>query len=126
MRNHNISLIKTRRAYTPAEIGSLLNIATSTVYRWMKEGLRPIKKNTNPLLIYGSELKRFLSGRRKDRRVQLQPDEFYCIKCREAKRADPSYVQVKKTGKQIGKENRAQVQKTAPCKDCGTTMRRFA
>ena len=92
----------------------------------MKEGLLPIKKNTNPLLIYGSELKRFLSGRRKDRRVQLQPDEFYCIKCREAKRADPSYVQVKKTGKQIGKENRAQVQKTAPCKDCGTTMRRFA
>jgi hypothetical protein len=126
MRNHNISIIKSRRAYTPSEVGALLNVSNGTVYRWMKEGLRPIKKNTNPLLLYGSELKRFLSARRKNRRLTLQPDEFYCVKCRVPKRADPSSIQVTKTGKQIGKDNREQVQNTAPCKDCGTTMRRFA
>lgn len=126
MKNHNVRIAKEGRAYTPGEISQLYNISTGTVYRWMKEGMEPIEKNKNPLLIYGHEIKRFLLSQKRRHKTRLKEDEFYCLKCRAAKRGDPKTFRQVKTGKKIGKMNRDQYQKVAACEDCSSTMRRFA
>ena len=126
MKNYNTRLIRAGRTYTPSEIAKLYNIGTGTVYRWLKDGLQPIEQHKNPLLIYGHELRRFLLKRQEKHKKKLGPEEFYCVKCRSAQNAKPEAIRLVKTGKKIGKENRDQYQKVAPCKDCGTEMRRFS
>lgn len=125
MRNHNLRIIKDRRTYTPQEIADLLDVRRGSIYRWVDDGLKPIRSDTNPLLFYGDQLKAFLSKRRQDHRVKLQPGEFYCLRCHEAKRVDLESVRTEKTGKLVGKDNREQLQEVANCGDCGSIMRRF-
>lgn len=115
--------MKNRRAYTPAEVAKLLKVKTGSVYRWMKDGLRPIRASTNPLLIYGEELKHFLSERQQRRKTKLNHNEFYCLKCRVARNGNN--MQLVKTGKKIGKDDHEQLQLIAHCEVCDSVMRRF-
>ncbi|MEK7183590.1 MAG: helix-turn-helix domain-containing protein [Patescibacteria group bacterium] len=125
MRNYNLRILKERRTYTPQEIADRLGATRGTIYRWVEEGLEPIRPDTNPLLFYGETVIAFLRKQRKSHEVKLKPDELYCLRCHEARWVDPKEVRTEKTGKKVGKDNRDQLQNVARCSDCNATMRRF-
>lgn len=76
-----IHRIRYRHAYSIAEITELLGVHKNTVRQWVRGGLVAMD-NTRPILIHGSELKRFLLNRRASKKSPCQPHEFYCLKCR--------------------------------------------
>jgi transcriptional regulator with XRE-family HTH domain len=125
MRNYNLRILKERRTYTPQEIADRLGATRGTVYRWVEEGLKPIRSDTNPLLFYGETVIAFLRERRQDHRVKLEANELYCLKCHEARKVDPKEARTENTGKKVGKDNRDLLQKVARCTRCNTMMRRF-
>jgi hypothetical protein len=76
-----IHRIRHRHAYIIVEITELLGVHKNTVRQWVRDGLCPMD-NTRPIIIHGSELKRFLLNRRSSKKSPCQPHEFYCLKCR--------------------------------------------
>ena len=83
-----------------------------------------IEEGVSPL-IAGSVLKDFIREMREKRKVPLKENEFYCLKCRKARKAKAGSEQTIKTGKSIGKDNREQCKKTGVCEVCGTEMNKF-
>ena len=121
----NTQIIKTRRSYTPREVMDLLCVSKLTVIRWMKEGLRPLKRNTRPLLIMGSDLKFFLNQKQQARKTKLKDDEYFCVRCQKAVKPKRGTEKIVKTVKTIGKENKDQFNKLAICSICGAKICRF-
>ena len=76
-----INRIRHRHAYSIIEVTDLLRVHKGTVRQWLRRGLVAMD-NTRPILIHGSELKRFLLNRRSLKKSPCQPHEFYCLKCR--------------------------------------------
>jgi hypothetical protein len=108
------------------EMASLLKIDRKTCRRWLKkEGLTPIEKNVNPILVMGANLTDFLNKKRAKRRIRLADDEFYCLKCHKSVRAKMGSEKIVKTGKRIGKNDLEQLKKTGLCKICDTEVNRF-
>jgi hypothetical protein len=77
-----LSVIRKRYTYEVGEIAKLLGVCKGTVRHWIKAGLKPID-TSRPLLIKGEVLSTFLSARRETRRTKCQPNEMYCLRCRE-------------------------------------------
>lgn len=77
--------VKTGTCYDVAEIAALLQVHRNTVRHWIRLGLRPLD-NKRPMVIHGSELRRFLMDRRQRRRVKCGPGEVYCLRCRAARK----------------------------------------
>lgn len=80
-RNPPARRVKTGICYEVAEAAALLGVHRNTVRHWIRQGLRPLD-DRRPLLIHGSELRRFLAERREHRRVTCGPGELYCLGCR--------------------------------------------
>jgi hypothetical protein len=76
---------KLHRSYTVEETARLFGVHRNTVRSWLKDGLRPTDGD-RPVLILGSELRRFLIARRADRKSPTPPGMIYCLRCREARR----------------------------------------
>ena len=126
MPNYNIRSIKSRRSYSVNEMASLLSIDRKTCQRWLKNGgLRPIERNVSPILVMGFELIDLIRRKRAKRRVSLEKDEFYCLKCNKATKAKSGSEEIVKTGKRIGKNNQEQYMKIANCERCGTKMNKY-
>lgn len=81
MKIYNTKSTSSNYLYKPDEIAGLLKIHPNTVYRWIEAGL---ETRSNGKLILGSDLKHFLSSRRKANKVCLKTTEFYCPKCKKA------------------------------------------
>lgn len=92
-RSPDIRRVRISTAYSVDEIARLLGVHSNTVRRWLGDGLAPMDKVT-PILIHGSELRRFLSNRRKVRRQRCRPDEFHCFRCRAPRKAATGSVSV--------------------------------
>jgi len=124
--SYNLRLIKVRRSYNLSEMAALFGKDRKTCQRWVKdEGLQPIEKGTNPLLVMGADLKEFLKERAKKRKTNLDETEFYCFKCRRPVKAKMGSGKIIKTGKMIGKNNLAQLNKTGVCEACNTKLNKF-
>jgi excisionase family DNA binding protein len=76
--------VKIHRSYKVEEVARLLNVSKRTVRRWIKAGLAAIT-DQKPILILGEDLLAFLAAR-KQRSRRCQPEECYCVKCREPRR----------------------------------------
>lgn len=122
---YNINLIKARKSYTPQEIAELFGISKRTCFRWLKKGLEPMELNTNPLLIMGYDLIDFLQTKQKQRKIKLQANEYYCLKCRMAVKAKIGTEKKVKAGHKIGRQNKEQYKKIALCEHCQTKINRF-
>lgn len=122
---YNTKLIKARNSYTVAEIANLFDTHKRTCFRWLEEGLKVVRENTNPLLIMGYDLKKFLQARQKARKTKLQANEYYCCKCHRAVKAKIGSEKVIKTGKTLGKQNIEQLNKIGICNQCGSKINRF-
>lgn len=77
----NPRLVKINRSYTVDEIAKLFGIHKNTVREWIKSGL-PVVDNCRPVLILGSELRKFLELKRTKNKQTCQPCELYCLRCR--------------------------------------------
>lgn len=80
----NPNLFKIHRNYTVEEVAEISGCDKKTVRGWLKQGLSACDTR-RPLLILGSELRRFLQARRKANKRTCKPHEIYCVRCRDPK-----------------------------------------
>ncbi|MCH7965144.1 MAG: sigma-70 region 4 domain-containing protein [Bacteroidetes bacterium] len=126
MRNKiNISLIRCRREYSYKEIAELFNIHVRTVQIWRKRGLNILNGTSKPILILGSELKRYLQEKRKKKKRPLKDDEFYCTRCNEPRKSIPDKIMVVQTGKLMGDEIK-QLRIKGICSVCACSLSRLS
>ncbi len=118
-KRYNPRLVTSRRSYTPEEIAILFGAHKHTVFRWLKNGLRPIEKDTRPLLIMGDELRHYLTEKKKKRKANLKENEFFCFKCKKVTQAKQGTEETVPTGKMIGKDSHEQLVRKGKCEQCG-------
>ena len=123
--NYNIHLIKSRKSYSIKEMGVLFKRDRKTYSRWIKDGLKVMEPDITPILVLGSDLKKFIQDKRMARKVQLLGNEYFCLKCHKAVKAKIGSENVIKTGKKIGKNKYDQLVKIGFCEVCGTRINRF-
>ena len=74
----------------------------------------------------GVDLRAFLLAKRKAKRFKLEPNQFYCLGCKQPVYAKQGSEQKRKTGRYIGSQNREQIEVFAKCERCdGSICRLF-
>jgi excisionase family DNA binding protein len=105
--------IKMHRSYKVEEVARLLAVSKRTVRRWIKAGLAAIT-DQKPILILGEDLLAFLAAR-KQRSRRCQPEECYCVKCRQPRRPAGGMAELIPLTIKTGNLR-------AICPDCGSLM----
>ena len=118
-------LIKSGRSYKVTELAATLNVHVRTVQEWIKRGLPIIDRNSKPYLISGYEAKIFLKECIDSKKVKLNKDEIFCLKCRQPRKSIPEEVKCEYTGRLIGHGQR-QIIITGKCPNCLTPLQRFS
>lgn len=83
-RLYNLQPIKYWYCYDVEDICNMYKLHPQTVRKWQKTGLKAID-NKKPSLIYGYDLKNFLGKQNKLNKCKTKFNEFFCVKCKEAK-----------------------------------------
>jgi Zn finger protein HypA/HybF involved in hydrogenase expression len=107
------------------EVSQLLNVHERTVQCWKNEGLKSLT-TSKPFLFMGFELKQFLAQKKELTNVKLEPNQFYCTKCRKAVSAKDSKVILKHTNKALGNKGFEEVIIQGYCEICSTRINRFS
>jgi hypothetical protein len=108
-----LSGIKSLRCYTISEAAGVSGVSDRTIRAWIKQGLTAMT-DERPTLVRGDALISYIQRQRQGRKSRLSPDEFYCLKCREARKPAGGLVDCEKDG------TRAKL--TALCETCDTLM----
>ncbi|MCY4336360.1 MAG: helix-turn-helix domain-containing protein [Litoreibacter sp.] len=108
-----LSGIKSLHCYTIQEAAEVSGVSDRTIRAWIKDGLSAMTQE-RPTLLRGDALIAFIKGQRKSRRTKIKQDEFYCLKCRDARNPAERMVECEIKG------TRAKL--TAICEDCETIM----
>ena len=125
MRRYNANKVRARHTYSFLEISELFGIHLRTVQRWGKRGLQVLDSTTKPYLVMGSDLIEFLKRERAKRRISLKDGEFYCSRCRDARKSIKDKFRIEETGRFLGKESK-QVMIRGECEDCGNQLYRLS
>ena len=120
----NIARISPLRWYSFEECSKLLNCHIRTAQIWHSQGLPVLDENRRPYLVQGKDLISFLQKKRDSRRVKLDNDECYCVKCRAARKGIPETRRIIVTGKSLGKNAKQYILK-ATCEVCERPIQRF-
>lgn len=124
-RTFNPRLIKARHSYSLAEVAELYGTHPRTVQRWRKEGLLVLDEASRPFLVMGSSVQDFLRERQTKRKHPLRPGEFFCPRCRCARRSSPGAFLIEITTKRLGKAGQ-QALIRGRCEACGQRLLRFS
>ncbi|MEL6920143.1 MAG: helix-turn-helix domain-containing protein [Pseudomonadota bacterium] len=108
-----LSGIKSLRCYTIPEAASVTGVSDRTIRAWIKQGLTAMT-DERPTLVRGDALISYIQRQRQERKSRLSPDEFYCLKCRAARKPAGGLVDCETAG------TRAKL--TAMCETCDTIM----
>lgn len=108
-----LSGIKSLRCYTIQEAAGVTGVSDRTVRAWIKQGMTAMT-DERPTLVRGDALISFIQNQRHARKSRLSPDEFYCLKCRTARKPAGGLVDCETNG------TRAKL--TALCEICDTLM----
>lgn len=73
----------------------------------------------------GYEIKRFLSKKKRDKKIPLKENEYFCPKCQRAVEPKEDSETTVETGRVIGKERKKQLVRKARCSECGCKINRF-
>ncbi|MEQ8964833.1 MAG: helix-turn-helix domain-containing protein [Azospirillaceae bacterium] len=109
--------VKIHRSYTVEEIADLFGVHPNTVRNWLRRGLSAIDDH-HPILVHGTELRRFLEQRRLAARRPCAPGEIFCLACRAPKRPDGGIAD-------LIPRTPAKGLLRGLCPDCGTLMNRW-
>lgn len=85
-RTHNLRRIKASHSYSIREICNLLGVHKNTVREWTRRGLSRIDAH-RPYMFHGTTLKEYLHGTQSARKQKCGPEQFYCFRCRQPRRA---------------------------------------
>ncbi len=99
--------------YKVKELSRDLGVNEKTCLRSIDDGLKIIPGSKKPILIMGSEVKRFLRNKDAKKKVKLKRNEFYCLACRAPRRA------------KRGSITKLKNKKTALCSVCSGKMCRI-
>jgi hypothetical protein len=80
-RTFSVRRVKGLSTYDVHEIAKQCGVHRGTVRNWLKHGLKTLD-GSRPMLVHGTELKRFLDEKRISRRQKCAVGEFYCFRCR--------------------------------------------
>lgn len=108
-----LSGIKSLRCYTIPEAAGVTGVSDRTIRAWIKQGLTALT-DERPTLVRGDALVNFIRRQRRERKSRLSRDEFYCLKCRAARKPAGGLVDCETDG------TRAKL--TALCETCDTIM----
>ena len=108
-----LSGIKSLRCYTIKEAAGVTGVSNRTIRAWIKQGLTAMTDERRTL-VRGDALISYIQGQRQGRKSHLLPDEFYCMKCRAARKPAGGLVDCETDG------TRAKL--TALCETCDTIM----
>jgi len=123
--NFNPQKIKARNSYTFAEISNIFGIHVRTVQCWKKQGLKVIHEKIRPYLVYGEDCRTFLREKRKKKKTKLLPGEFFCTKCKGARKSADNVLKTEFTSKKLGKYA-LMVFIKGNCEICNTVLTRFS
>ncbi len=118
MQRFPIHRIRLRHTYTLNEVSELLVVHKNTVRMWLKSGLRAID-DSRPILIFGADLKAYLSQKQAAKKTSCKPHEFFCLKCRAARKPWGEIVDIT-----IRRPNLFNIH--AICEVCDTAMNKAA
>jgi hypothetical protein len=124
-RNHNPNLIKEKHSYSFAEISEALKIHPRTVQSWHKQGLNVIDEARKPYLVYGGVLRQFLIANRQKQKHPLKTGEFFCPKCRSARKSRPENLTFEITTRKLGKTS-TQAFIRGICEECNQPLLLFS
>lgn len=79
--------VSQHKSYTIKELTDLVGMSEKTCQRWIEKGLPTIPGSQKPILIAGSEVKKFIRNKSSKVEFKLQRHEFYCFKCKQPRRA---------------------------------------
>ncbi|MEM7521128.1 MAG: helix-turn-helix domain-containing protein [Pseudomonadota bacterium] len=108
-----LSGIKSLQNYTIPEAAEVSGVSDRTIRTWIKQGF-PAMQSERPTLVRGDALIAFIRSQRKARQSKVAQYEFYCLKCRAARKPAHGLVDC------IVKGRRAKL--TALCETCETVM----
>lgn len=108
-----LSGIKSLHTYTIQEAAEVSGVSERTIRAWIKGGL-PAMAKERPTLIRGDALFLFIKAQRKARKTDIGQNEFYCLKCRAARKPAGNLVDCQTNG------TRAKL--IAFCESCETVM----
>ena len=80
----NPRLIKIHRNYTVEELAHTLKVHKNTARAWIKQGLPTIDRK-RPMIVYGTDVRRFLEDRRQRHKRPCPRGHFFCLRCRAPK-----------------------------------------
>jgi hypothetical protein len=101
-KRYNPNKCKIHRSYTVEEVSELFGVCKRTVRNWINKGL-PTFKDIRPLLILGTDLKLFISNKRKENKRTCKPSEIYCFRCRIPRTPELKTVQFTQQSSGIGR-----------------------
>ncbi len=105
--------IKSLRCYTIPEAADVADVSTRTISTWIKQGLL-VLADERPMLIRGDDLITFIKRQRAERKIDLLPHQFLCLKCHAARDAAGGFATCRRTG--------ARVTLQAICEKCDGMM----
>ena len=108
-----LSRIKSFRCYTIDEAAAVSGVSSRTIRNWEVDGLR-VMDGARPALIRGDDLRDHIKAQRVSRKVKTRIDEFFCCRCRRARKAAGSFADCAIVGKRVTL--------TAFCATCETVV----
>ena len=94
----------------------MFGIHKNTVRNWVKNGLATIDSK-RPMLIFGSDLVKFLQERRTKNKQTCKPGELFCVRCHVPRPAAEDMADYTPINEKVGNL-------TAICPACDTLMNR--
>ncbi len=93
-----LSGIKSLYTYTLSEAAEVTGVSRRTISNWVADGL-PVMDGERPVLIRGDDLHKFIKRQRESRKTKTAPDEFYCVCCKNARKAAEGFADCTIIGK---------------------------
>ncbi len=79
--------VSLHKSYTLKELSGLVGMSEKTCLRWVEQGLATVPGSHKPILILGSEMKKFIRNKNSEKKIALKRHEFYCFTCKLPRRA---------------------------------------
>lgn len=121
----NLTRLRSHRSYTTADLAAALDVHVRTIQAWRKSGLGAVDENEHPLLFLGSTVRSFLRAKLAKRKVKLDKDQLYCIRCCRGVVPSLDSVGIQVSDRRLG-NGAYSVRVVGNCPDCDLKVSRLS